>query len=1840
MSAIRKPGVPDLVASDLYLDVWAPELLEGVWETAGASALPPPHPRLPWIVGQAGVVQQLSLWATMESVRHEGAFVLREMLGGLDIVAMVDRYRNIEPSATSTPIASSEWSPSIADAISGELRPRLHAAIREIGQRFVAAADRISITQRLTDPVAVLKRVTDGDVLPSNLLELIVYQTLASDRVGTGPRDAERDLHFVRYRPPTERSPREVERIQLRPLGIEWLGQHDAARWNWVKVDRDADPVEVAAIVFRDVEGGSGIGSLLSRELTSMHPYYSIRPVTAKRVPQIQALLAASKPEDRRASEDPNDAFIGGAESDEAAFAQNRIIDRREAAQAGGKKPAPHAEARGPDDPPPDTLESVLDRDAGQLEYLREALTPWDLVDLLAPAQAFLVRARTAAAGPVGEERTRWESLVVRQGRLLSQVSDDVASFLNELGKAATPALDSPDAGPVADVLRAYARAAASSHVVQNGAQLLESAQRLRARFLLTAVELAVQSSGQSLAEERQRQHIARDVEPHAMSAGDIQASLVSRAAQMRNRMAHGQEPNVAEVEGLMLQAEENRLRTSLASLVLRLDLFKREADAATDGLLKESVASTVLVNMRADAPYLAGRLRVILDRVDAVHTRIYTDPDPAKVAERKRTVLKETLTLRHQELEEVGGDARIRNFLDESDSVLAAQQWRVMIAQAAAMIGIGLVSGGVANFVGAAVRGSMLLDLAAGAAEVTAMARRARVIGTATELVTDAAVSAVGQKAVVGEGSFAENLAANALTRLALHPLGRMTTALGKADEAAMKGWQRVGRGTAFVLVHGGKLTAEMITGLAVGYVVHRVASAARGEQPTDEQIDSWLLQGASFVIGKFVGRLAASRMQQLDTLGQRAGRLPGRLKELARRARAVELTGHPDEALELLVEHHDIAEQELRLIDELVHAGSLRTNEAQALRADAMADANIAASKGFRQIELRAAGLEPVVAEAGRWRGSMDEILRTIAQARRLGIEISAHKLDDRTWRLSMDGDMVEIEEIDRAPRKRGPARGPEDEQRAARMARDARDVQAMWEQQSLAELATKAQSNGYVEVDNLQAGYAFGGLVNQATAFRGPDHLVVYEHGGTMSSRGDTRLGQTPDAHDAPAIDVSAHTADHGERVKSKHYGDALDVGRVMNQAPVVRGRVTKVDARPTSPDLAWKSNLPWRITLQTGAGEVIVYAKTFDDATGMGPGDVGAAAKIMPPEQLAAMRDAGLLVGGDDPEIVAKLKKGARNVMVWGGSPTGAWAAEDAVVHGAGNVDLVGGLPGKDGDAHAADLRAGTVDPSVEAKREQASHSGRNLARNRVPGAGYNNPRVKVMTDYPETMTVTRDKRIEVRFASGRVEHYDQILMAHGQNPNSPEGVAGRLGPGVADTRSTPDAAVPAGTRRLRPVYGADGELTHLETVDPPGYRLRGAAYASAKMAGWMAPEDRAQFLEKLNRTASADPKVNYPDDNYRKVSPDSDRVAPGGEAQRERIARGNEVIASREYKLRGPRGGMLDLTSVPQDRWAAQIEQFLTAELRAEPGRVRVDALGSDPRGETFAVKIGVETLGRFRISESAAEARVAQEMLGELANEKIAGLAAAEDRGTAPTGRGSDRSAVLTHGGLTIDELAIAAQRATTSDAQALALDKVVAAAAKTGTGMAALHNQHGQGTMSQAAKAVHVARVRTQLANPRVKAALGDRYAAVEARVTAATERFLSAQVDATVAHGRAESSSFGVSDYRAETNTYGALATDNLVAFKGNKASAGTTSGAQDVASYLESLDHLGLAEPGKAKAAFEAAYNEKRLAGVSTSDGDAAKGFFAIDVQLQRAAAGDAISTSHLRDGVPRP
>lgn len=615
-----------------------------------------------------------------------------------------------------------------------------------------------------------------------------------------------------------------------------------------------------------------------------------------------------------------------------------------------------------------------------------------------------------------------WSSLLTRHSRLLSQTSELVASFVKEVGKPATNGGD-PD-GPIGRVLAKYARAAGSAHQVGSGAALLAEAGQARQGVLLATIELAVQSSGYAVSQERASEDYARDVDGESLHLDDTQKDVRKRAAQMRNALAQGKSVDAGEAEELILAAEENRLIASVSTLKVQLGEFKSEADKGTVGILPGFVQSTELLNMRLDAPFLIAELAKIHEYMKLGHSVIYgkrdpkdeNDPNLPTVAQRKRENLRTYVAGAHQQLESLKKEQKIEQFLQRSDQVLADQRWRVMVGTAAAMIGVGLVTGGVASFVGGAVRGAMMLDLAADAAGLVKTVRIARAFGTAAELATDATLSGVAQHALVGgDTDIGENILSNALTRFALSPIGRLTAGLGEVDKKALDAWQRVGHGAQFVLGKGIQLSAEMLTSTAISYAVHRIAAWKRGEQPSDEMVDSWLLQGASFAVGRFLNGRLHHRMQQLDKFGQRVGRLPARMGALAERAAQLEHTGTPHEAIDLLMEHRHIVDEEIKTIAKLEKEGVIRPNEADALRADADADGNVIKSQGFVAIQARAAGLEPVVEGAGRWAGDQVEIMTMMGKARTLGLDVQIieHGNPQKRWRVRFGAETLEFDE-----------------------------------------------------------------------------------------------------------------------------------------------------------------------------------------------------------------------------------------------------------------------------------------------------------------------------------------------------------------------------------------------------------------------------------------------------------------------------------------------------------------------------------------------------------------------------------------------------------------------------------------------------------------------------------------------------------------------------------------------------------------------------------------------------------------------------------------------------------
>jgi len=1097
-NASTKKNAPELTTADGYLSLWATQLLEVFAKNAGPSP-PPPHTRLRWTI-PGSVVDQLQMWMQMERARFgaDDRALLVRLLYPVDLYKCVDTYRDLHAPPPGRegdgPLGPSSWQTSIADVIAAEARPRWQESILRAGQRYVAAADELHASGVHDEQEIKRRLAANNAVLPHSPLDHIVLLVL-------------RDAQMVKYTAPTTKAPREYAHNELKPLAITCMGVADPSLWNVVRVDSEGATVDQLAAVLFSQAGDAVAHSYSADMITVAAPFYILPPAWAATISTIagHAGPAVYEPADAKkqregarynppamqravASEapDPRTLLANSALADEIALAQNEVASKQE-----GGKPTPGAEHTLRASEAASLVTSCFDR----VQYLTEVLGSWGLVESLEPVRAFLLRAR--------EKTTRsevldpsWSSLLGRQGQLLWQISEHVASFVGEVGPAAR---GGDPTSPVGAVLAIYARAAGASHLVGVGSTLFVEAEKARQGVMLASVEFALRSSGAAVSEERSFEHQTRHVDADSLHLGDQQTDLKSRGAQMRNALAQGKSIDAGEAEALILEAEENRLIATISSLKLQFHEFKAAADAGTLGFIPGVSASTELVNMRADAPFLEGELGKIHAFLKSAHEIIYAPRDPKDandpslpdVATRKRQNLKQYVESAHAKLATLKQEQRIEEFLKRADQVLADQRFRVMIVSAAALIGVGLVTGGVASFVGGIVRGAMLAELGGDAAALASTVRTARAFGTAAELVTDATLSGVAQDRLMGgETSLAENLAANALTRFALQPLGRITAGLGEVDKRSLSAWERVGHGTKFVLAHGLQLSAEMITGTAISYAVHRIKSFANGEKPSDEMVDSWILQGASFAIGRYLNGRLNHQMQKLSELGQRAGRLPHRMKVLAERAAQLERTGSAEEALDVLIEHRILVAEEIELIGKLEREGKLHRPEAEALRADANADTKVQ-SHAFVGIQARAAGLDPVVEAAGRWAGDADEIATMVRKAAALDIDVAVIEPGSplKRWKVKVGDDVLEIEERARKPEKGSPrnedtaaTKLPTSERLAIETDADGRIALAGDDALLRAAAARAQQEPGYVDV----------------VVHADPDHFYIV-HGG---------------------------------------------------------------------------------------------------------------------------------------------------------------------------------------------------------------------------------------------------------------------------------------------------------------------------------------------------------------------------------------------------------------------------------------------------------------------------------------------------------------------------------------------------------------------------------------------------------------------------------------------------------------------------------------------------------------------------------------------------------------------
>lgn len=1877
------PGTPELVPEAVaegtskgrspsvtareYANLWSREIMAAVLRSFAAQGLPPLHRRLGWACDTGVIIDQLQIVLDLERERfgREGEEQLRQIFYPSDVLALIDSYRPVAPQPSEAPrlhhlddgpVGPATWQPALGGVLAAEAQALLGASLRRMGSRYVAAADLLA-ARGMTDEQIHLKLTPE--LVTSTPIDLLVARLISSNGA-------------ITYRAPTARDRATEERAATkgadgdrwsgpRPGGLRsvralWQGDRDPALWNWVRVEAPADATaeEVAATLFDDRDGTPR--SYLAPFLTAAPPYFAIPPEWAARIPE--ARLHRPKRGSPSAAPAAEDALVWSRVVDDAALTQGDAAARTASAASPGARP-----------PAPDRadLRDQLDRSGRQLDYLVGALAPWRATAALVPAQLFVERARVHILEDSPQELQRWAHAVAAQAQLLEELCGDVVRL------AELPSVHGADGaaptGPLAELFAEYARAAGASALADTGRRALDRARFRATSLAVRSAERMVHISGLAVASQESIQDETKRVSAFASDTRLVQSDLWKGAAELRLAQAQGKlEPE--DVAELMLAAEENQLRAQSAGSALQLDQLARFAEA--NGLLPDA----------DDARYTSRALASLAERMRDNHQAQFPGVGGAELAAKKRESMQRSVAFARAELATLQKDARIEAFIKRVLGDIRHKQKREQYLKIALMIGIGVASGAVAGALGAFAQGALLGEAATGAVEVMQVVRTARLLGAAIDITADAALNTAAG-AALGSGdvgaSFAENLLSNGATAAALRPFAQVLGSLRGADHAAASLWQKAAGTGQLALAKGAVLTLEMVTGAAVGYAARRIVV---GQEPSAATVQEWMLQGASMAVGRAVGALSASMTARLHELAHAAGAHLTRSRALAERARraghdaaALERSGDPEQALAVLGLYRRSLEEEELLLRDVLGGRGLSAQDRVLLerhRAGVAADQRQVAGRAFEVLPLRLAGLEETVPGGTWWRGTPEQIVRGLDQARAAGLEVEVLGREGRTWKVRYGEEELIIDELPHTGRAAapGPARSAEEAAHNQRTADAAARMQALWEQHTAAQIEAEAgRHGGAVERGRLTIGAQFAGLETENTHHAtGEDALFVYAGDGAMNRRYDdqvsTDLGQPAKIHDGSVVRSSAQTSDPTGYLTSRNYDRALHLARFSLQTPALRGRVVAYELRPPQVPAGWTHpHRSARAKVRTERGEVWIYASELNLAIGGGATRFDAAVAATTPEDFRALRADGRLLGGDDPRVIAQLKTTSKRTLVWGGSATGAWAAEDAAKHGVARVDLIGGASPagrKSFDAQHRALReqrarAETADDAA-AMREldgrlmtlenRYAFTGRNLDRNRLPpGSAFNNEKIHVSVAYPRKLHPTKEGRVEVTFEDGRVEVYEQVVLAHGQDVLADPALAALLGAGASraagDGDSAADAApVPEGGLALRPVYDRNGSLVYLEDAAGQGLRLSGAAGFSPQLAPWVVAGERTRFLEALKRVASP----SEPDGQFPPVSRASTGVGTGGEAQGPRLQVAGEVHAARQFRfVELPGHGALRLAAGQEAQWPAAITAYFTQALHAEPGRVAVTPVISGAAGHIYDVAIGLEHVGRLRITPGMDEAHAEQQMLAVLGNARLRSLRMMNERGAIAAG--ADTGAMLAGNAgpqaKTIEQMA--KELPTEPAARETALEPLSRAVKQTANGLAGLHAAYrgkDGARMTSAAKAGEIQRLLEVLASAPVRAALGEDHAEVmRALRKTVFPKFEAAELVATAYHGGAEVESFFVGGGYDKDKGFADLATYNVSESRNSfKDGEGIATGIADLARFTDSLESLpGMAkgEIRELKRAFFDAYRKAHEdASSTTNDEAAALLFYETRAQLDRIRSGDRRALMRLR------
>jgi hypothetical protein len=881
------------LAAPAYLHANMRDVRRDVGSFLLARPIGPGNPQLAFTEGRQAFLSEL---ATPLQTDDESASIelLQRWIAPTDLNALVDRNRPIlDDGATMETMLESKgmlardrsqlrydkgakgpphWSPTVGTALGSELEPRLIESMARVAARLVALTDERR------------RAAAERDEAPADVRALEIPASHPLDRaVAKGflpegrPATVEVTAGALKVEPGALLAYRKVKQVA-------WQGA-TGGPWNAIRAiePADANAEEMARHLWED--------RAEAYRLRRVGALFFLAPDDAEAFPE----AARHRP-------------LSGAGSRIAA----PVDDAYQQAIGPGAAEAAAAEASGL--APPAGIAPGSAALLAEWRLVHEQLTglavvtaPFGVAEplLLADIQHSTRAVDLAILDPA---QAAVRAAVFREQRsILGEVAAEVGNLTTQFEAQRAQAAQAPDGARQAvsegqtAVLRAFVRAGAMAHLAQTGRAALAEARQVQQTAVLgaleqmlsdaiTRVEITRQLSGETVVYTKHSAQI--------FGAGFAyrQAALRVRIADLRTQLRQGI------VDGRAIQrlyGDVDALRFE-ASLVAHLGTIRQAVHAAE--ALEESdwVAAAGQID---DLEDVRGVGRDLMHDIRAIHRewlRIQqraaalqqgieaAGGAPDADAQAAAFAQNELATVKAR-LDKLGGDQRVADYLRRAYNEIDDAQTKAAILQICVLIGVTLVAAAT----GGAAQGAVAGIIGEGGGAILA------------GMFVESATMSVLNAALTGD-SFVEamtsDMAGNLVTLGALKGLDSLlaTTKVGKV---LLAGADDAGR-AAYYTAKGVELTSRMLVIAGCQYAQMQYESLLRqGRTLSMDEVRQEGVKGVAMMIGTGVlTRLAKTPLTKLKALGARGGGLVKQHVELTKLATAVETSGDPARALELL--------------------------------------------------------------------------------------------------------------------------------------------------------------------------------------------------------------------------------------------------------------------------------------------------------------------------------------------------------------------------------------------------------------------------------------------------------------------------------------------------------------------------------------------------------------------------------------------------------------------------------------------------------------------------------------------------------------------------------------------------------------------------------------------------------------------------------------------------------------------------------------------------------------------------------------------------------------------------